>query len=164
MSQQTKHLMHLILMQSTIHAVRHIWTVGSRLRFSFKSEILSMKFGLSHLDPTATNIPNCVNVWIADYSKPIRYIHRKIKQLFFSHDSSIWFWFIVAVHGMDLPFLNAYVDSLGLPNFHQGCNFAVAGSTILPATAASISPFSFGAQVSQFLLFKARVLELLKGK
>jgi len=64
---------------------------------------------------------------------------------------------------MDFPFLNAYIDSLGLANFHQGCNFAVAGSTILPATAASISPFGFGAQVSQFLLFKARVLEMLTG-
>jgi hypothetical protein len=62
---------------------------------------------------------------------------------------------------MDLPFLNAYLDSLGLPNFHQGCNYATAGSTTLLANAASISPFGFGSQVSQFLLFKARVLELL---
>jgi hypothetical protein len=65
------------------------------------------------------------------------------------------------VDALDLPFLNAYLDSLGLPNFHQGCNYATAGSTILPANAASISPFGFGSQVSQFLLFKARVLELL---
>ncbi|MCI28763.1 GDSL esterase/lipase, partial [Trifolium medium] len=65
---------------------------------------------------------------------------------------------------MDLPFLNAYLDSLGLPNFHRGCNYATAGSTILPANAASISPFGFGSQVSQFLLFKTRVLELLAGK
>ncbi|XP_058740572.1 GDSL esterase/lipase At1g54790-like isoform X1 [Vicia villosa] len=61
----------------------------------------------------------------------------------------------------DLPFLNAYLDSLGLPNFRKGCNFAAAGSTILPATASSICPFSFGIQVSQFLRFKARALELL---
>ncbi|XP_061349505.1 GDSL esterase/lipase At1g54790-like [Gastrolobium bilobum] len=65
------------------------------------------------------------------------------------------------MEAMDLPFLNAYMDSLGLPNFQQGCNFAAAGSTILPATATSFSPFSFGVQVSQFLRFKARVLELL---
>lgn len=64
---------------------------------------------------------------------------------------------------MNLPSLNAYMDSLGLPNFNHGCNFAAAGSTILPANAASISPFGFGVQVSQFLLFKARVLELLAG-
>ncbi|XP_058768745.1 GDSL esterase/lipase At1g54790-like isoform X1 [Vicia villosa] len=25
---------------------------------------------------------------------------------------------------MNLPFLDAYLDSVGLPNFHQGCNFA----------------------------------------
>ncbi|CAJ2631593.1 unnamed protein product [Trifolium pratense] len=65
---------------------------------------------------------------------------------------------------LDLPFLNAYLDSLGLPNFKKGCNFAAAGSTILPATASSISPFSFGIQVSQFLRFKARALELLAAK
>uniref|UniRef100_A0A6N2LXG7 Alpha-L-fucosidase n=1 Tax=Salix viminalis TaxID=40686 RepID=A0A6N2LXG7_SALVM len=66
---------------------------------------------------------------------------------------------------MDLPFLNAYLDSVGVPNFRKGCNFAAAGSTILPATATSVSPFSFGVQVNQFLRFKARVLELLaRGK
>lgn len=66
---------------------------------------------------------------------------------------------------MDLPFLNAYLDSVGVPNFRKGCNFAAAGSTILPATASSICPFSFGVQVNQFFRFKARVLELLdKGK
>ncbi|KAL4637164.1 hypothetical protein ACB092_03G060700 [Castanea dentata] len=66
---------------------------------------------------------------------------------------------------MDLPFLNAYLDSIGLPSFRKGCNFAAAGSTIRPATPTSVSPFSFGVQVAQFLRFKARVLELLpKGK
>ncbi|TKY52188.1 GDSL esterase/lipase [Spatholobus suberectus] len=65
---------------------------------------------------------------------------------------------------MKLPFLNAYMDSVGWPNFQQGCNFAAAGSTILPATATSISPFGFGVQVSQFLRFRARVLQLLQGK
>jgi len=65
------------------------------------------------------------------------------------------------VDAMELPFLNAYLDSVGVPNFRKGCNFAAAGSTILPATATSVSPFSFGVQVNQFLRFKARVLELL---
>ncbi|KAI4301837.1 hypothetical protein L6164_035077 [Bauhinia variegata] len=62
---------------------------------------------------------------------------------------------------MDMPFLNAYLDSVGLPSFWKGCNFAAAASTILPATATSLSPFSYGTQVSQFIRFKARVLELL---
>ncbi|KAB5529342.1 hypothetical protein DKX38_019423 [Salix brachista] len=66
-----------------------------------------------------------------------------------------------ALDAMDLPFLNAYLDSVGVPNFRKGCNFAAAGSTILPATVTSVSPFSFGVQVNQFLRFKARVLELL---
>ncbi|KAJ0080009.1 hypothetical protein Patl1_22763 [Pistacia atlantica] len=66
---------------------------------------------------------------------------------------------------MDLPFLNAYLDSIGAPSFQKGCNFAAAGSTILPANPTSVSPFSFGIQVNQFLRFKRRVLELLaKGK
>ncbi|KAG7969101.1 hypothetical protein I3843_07G013800 [Carya illinoinensis] len=64
------------------------------------------------------------------------------------------------VDAMDLPFLNAYLDSVGVPIFRKGCNFATAGSTILPATATSVSPFSFGIQVAQFLRFKARALEL----
>ncbi|XP_015875153.3 GDSL esterase/lipase At1g54790 isoform X1 [Ziziphus jujuba] len=62
---------------------------------------------------------------------------------------------------MDLPFLNAYLDSIGLPSFREGSNFAAAGSTIRPANAASVSPFSFGVQVNQFLRFKKRVLQLL---
>ncbi|KAL8171700.1 hypothetical protein V2J09_023504 [Rumex salicifolius] len=63
--------------------------------------------------------------------------------------------------GMNLPFLNGYLDSLGNPNFHRGANFAAGGSTIHPATANSICPFSFGVQVAQFLHFKARVLAFL---
>lgn len=66
-----------------------------------------------------------------------------------------------AVDAMDMPLLNAYLDSIGAPIFHKGCNFAAAGSTILPATANSISPFSFGVQVAQFFKFKDRVLQLL---
>ncbi|GAB4835865.1 hypothetical protein Ancab_000782 [Ancistrocladus abbreviatus] len=66
---------------------------------------------------------------------------------------------------MDMPFLNAYLESIAAPIFRKGTNFAAAGSTILPATASSVSPFSFGIQVAQFLHFKDRVLDLLsKGK
>ncbi|KAI3452111.1 hypothetical protein Pfo_008776 [Paulownia fortunei] len=61
---------------------------------------------------------------------------------------------------MDLPFLNAYLESIGAPIFRRGCNFAAAGSTILPATASSVSPFSFGIQVAQFFRFKAKVQDI----
>ncbi|KAK4416277.1 GDSL esterase/lipase [Sesamum alatum] len=61
---------------------------------------------------------------------------------------------------MDLPFLNAYLDSIAAPSFRRGCNFAAAGSTILPATASSVSPFSFGIQVAQFFRFKAKVEDI----
>lgn len=71
--------------------------------------------------------------------------------------------FFVSVDAMDMPFLNPYLDSIGLPSFRKGCNFAAAGSTILPPTGSSAFPFSFGIQVAQFFRFKARVLELLKS-
>ncbi|CAI9299100.1 unnamed protein product [Lactuca saligna] len=61
---------------------------------------------------------------------------------------------------MDLPFLNAYLEALGVPNFRKGCNFAAAGSTILPPSVNAVSPFSFGIQVAQFFRFKSRVLQL----
>ncbi|XP_071711490.1 GDSL esterase/lipase At1g54790 [Rutidosis leptorrhynchoides] len=61
---------------------------------------------------------------------------------------------------MDLPFLNAYLEALGVPNFRKGCNFAAAGSTILPPGPNAVSPFSFGIQVAQFFRFKLRVLQL----
>ncbi|EEF37651.1 Alpha-L-fucosidase 2 precursor, putative [Ricinus communis] len=62
---------------------------------------------------------------------------------------------------MDHSFLSPYLDSVGAPNFHMGCNFATGGSSILPANKSSRFPFSFGTQVSQFIHFKARVLELI---
>ncbi|XP_051120159.1 GDSL esterase/lipase At1g54790 isoform X2 [Andrographis paniculata] len=64
---------------------------------------------------------------------------------------------------MDMPFLNAYLDSIGAPSFRRGCNFAVAASTILPPTQFSLSPFSFGIQVAQFFRFKEKV-ERLRDK
>lgn len=69
--------------------------------------------------------------------------------------------FTFAVDAMGRPFLNPYLDSVGAPDFQKGCNFAAGGSTILPANAASTSPFSFGVQVAQFVRFKDRVLKLL---
>ncbi|XP_042467760.1 GDSL esterase/lipase At1g54790-like [Zingiber officinale] len=66
---------------------------------------------------------------------------------------------------IDFPFLNAYLNSIGMPSFQNGCNFAAAGSTILPPTKYSVSPFSFGVQVAQFLRLKNEVLQLLsEGK
>ncbi|XP_074585260.1 GDSL esterase/lipase At1g54790 [Curcuma longa] len=69
------------------------------------------------------------------------------------------------MEAMDMPLLNAYFDSLGAPSFRKGCNFAAAGSTILPATAASVSPFSFAIQIKQFFHLKNEALHLLaKGQ
>lgn len=72
----------------------------------------------------------------------------------------VMFGAILAVNAMDLPFLNPYLEAIGAPSFLAGCNFAAAGSTIHPATAESVSPFSFNVQVAQFLRFKEKVREL----
>ncbi|KAK6239246.1 hypothetical protein QUC31_004715 [Theobroma cacao] len=65
------------------------------------------------------------------------------------------------MEAMELPYLNPYLDSVGSPSFETGCNFATGGSTILPANAASINPFSFNLQLYQFFRFKKRALALL---
>lgn len=67
------------------------------------------------------------------------------------------------VDAMDLPFLRAYLEATGAPSFKRGCNFAAAGSTVHPATASSVSPFSCGVQVAQFLRFKEKV-QLIKNQ
>ncbi|XP_023545470.1 GDSL esterase/lipase At1g54790-like isoform X2 [Cucurbita pepo subsp. pepo] len=64
------------------------------------------------------------------------------------------------MEAMGKPHLRAYLESVGRPSFRKGCNYAAGGSTVLPATAASISPFAFGVQLNQFLHFKDRVLRL----
>ena len=61
---------------------------------------------------------------------------------------------------MNLPFLNPYIGATAPPDFRQGCNFAVAGSTVLPATATSVSPFAFGVQVAQFFRFRDRIADI----
>ncbi|KAK8614616.1 hypothetical protein V6N13_068415 [Hibiscus sabdariffa] len=65
------------------------------------------------------------------------------------------------VETMELPYMNPYLESVGSPSFQTGCNFATGGATIQPANAASMNPFSFNLQLSQFFRFKNRVLTLL---
>ncbi|KAK7301373.1 hypothetical protein RJT34_12236 [Clitoria ternatea] len=58
-----------------------------------------------------------------------------------------------------LPYLSAYLDSLGT-NFSHGANFATFGSTINPPKGiiprGSFSPFYLGVQYSQFKNFKTK--------
>ncbi|CAH2055047.1 unnamed protein product [Thlaspi arvense] len=60
------------------------------------------------------------------------------------------------------PYMRPYLDSVSTQSYRRGCNFAAGGSTIQKANAASISPFGFGAQVSQFITFKSKVLQLIQ--
>ncbi|KAF8091870.1 hypothetical protein N665_0433s0036 [Sinapis alba] len=60
------------------------------------------------------------------------------------------------------PYLRPYLDSVSTQSYLRGCNFAAGGSTIQKANAASISPFGFGVQVSQFITFKFKVLQLIQ--
>ncbi|VVA13343.1 Hypothetical predicted protein [Prunus dulcis] len=66
-------------------------------------------------------------------------------------------------HKLGLPFLSAYLDSLG-SNFHHGASFATGGSTFQPLDGrmfeARYSPISLNLQLSQFAQFKARVNEV----
>ncbi|XP_019183496.1 PREDICTED: GDSL esterase/lipase At5g14450-like [Ipomoea nil] len=57
---------------------------------------------------------------------------------------------------LGLPYLNAYLDSIGT-SFRHGANFATAGSSILPG---GYSPFFLDIQISQFIQFKKRTIEL----
>lgn len=60
-------------------------------------------------------------------------------------------WIYVAEE-LKLPYLSAYLDSVG-SNYRHGANFAVGGSSIRPG---GYSPFPLGLQVDQFLQFKSR--------
>ncbi|KAF8390515.1 hypothetical protein HHK36_025042 [Tetracentron sinense] len=60
---------------------------------------------------------------------------------------------------LGLPYLNAYLDSVG-SNFTHGANFATAGSTIRPQNTtlsqSGFSPFSFNVQFYQYNDFHQR--------
>ncbi|KFK37922.1 hypothetical protein AALP_AA3G047700 [Arabis alpina] len=64
------------------------------------------------------------------------------------------------MEAIDRPYLRPYLDSISTQSYRRGCNFAAGGSTIQKANAATISPFGFGVQVSQFITFKYKVLQL----
>lgn len=66
------------------------------------------------------------------------------------------------MEAIDRPYLRPYLDSVSTQSYRRGCNFAAGGSTVQKANAASISPFGFGVQVSQFITFKSKVLQLLQ--
>ncbi|KAK1271497.1 GDSL esterase/lipase [Acorus gramineus] len=61
--------------------------------------------------------------------------------------------------GLGLPYLSAYLDSLGT-NFSHGVNFATAASTIGPQNQSlaisGFSSFSLDIQLTQFMQFKSR--------
>ncbi|KAL6994335.1 hypothetical protein U1Q18_012441 [Sarracenia purpurea var. burkii] len=57
---------------------------------------------------------------------------------------------------LGLPYLNAYLDSVGT-SFRNGANFASGGSSIRPG---GYSPFDLSVQISQFTQFKSRTTDL----
>ncbi|KAK8647024.1 hypothetical protein V6N13_120782 [Hibiscus sabdariffa] len=58
---------------------------------------------------------------------------------------------------LGVPYLNAYLDSIGT-SFRHGANFAAGGSCIQPK--CGYGPFNLATQVSQFIHFKARATAL----
>jgi hypothetical protein len=70
---------------------------------------------------------------------------------------------IFAAEKLGLPYLDAYLDSIGT-NFRHGANFATSASMIQPLDAKmygmGFSPISLDIQLLQFEQFKARTTEL----
>lgn len=64
-----------------------------------------------------------------------------------------------AAQGLGLPYLSAFLDSVG-SNFSHGANFATAGSTIRPQNTTlrqgGFSPISLDVQFTQFSDFHRR--------
>ncbi|XP_071717492.1 GDSL esterase/lipase At5g14450-like [Rutidosis leptorrhynchoides] len=64
---------------------------------------------------------------------------------------------------LSMPYLSAYVDSIGT-NFRHGANFAASGCTIQPADALMLNrtfnPITLDVQLSQFEQFKKRSSDL----
>ncbi|KAL2336119.1 hypothetical protein Fmac_010565 [Flemingia macrophylla] len=65
-------------------------------------------------------------------------------------------------HGLGLPYLSPYLQSIG-SDYTHGANFASSASTVLPPTTSffvsGLSPFSLSIQLKQMKQFKARVDE-----
>lgn len=74
-----------------------------------------------------------------------------------------WFSQTDVAEKLGLPFVGAYLDSIGI-SFRHGANFATGGSTIQPVDSkifeAGFSPISLDIQLLQFEQFKARTFEL----
>jgi hypothetical protein len=71
--------------------------------------------------------------------------------------------FIYAAERLKLPYLSAYLNSIGT-NYRHGANFATGGSTIRRQNETifeyGISPFALDMQIVQFDQFKARTTDL----
>ncbi|CAH2047084.1 unnamed protein product, partial [Thlaspi arvense] len=61
-----------------------------------------------------------------------------------------------AGQSLNTSLLRPYLDSLGGSRFQNGANFAIVGSSTLPKNV----PFSLNIQISQYVHFKSRSLEL----
>jgi hypothetical protein len=74
-----------------------------------------------------------------------------------------FFFFFFAAKRLRLPYLSAYLNSIGT-NFKHGANFATGGSTIRRLNesffANGVSPFSLEIQIVQFDQFKTRTSNL----
>lgn len=82
---------------------------------------------------------------------------------FFCFVVVFFFSLFLAAEKLNLPYLSAYLNSLGT-NYRHGANFATGGSTIRRQNETifeyGISPFSLDMQIVQYDQFKQRTAEL----
>ncbi|KAF3777873.1 GDSL esterase/lipase [Nymphaea thermarum] len=106
-------------------------------------------------------IVNGVEVVATTCADPSKYVNVPNLLIYVQYTDFIWFLWVIllAAKHSGLPYLNAYLDSVG-SNFSHGANFATAGSTILRQNTtlfqSGFSPFSLDVQSWQFNQFKAR--------
>lgn len=121
--------------------------------FTGKFVHFSAKHRLFTWSTTGTKFELCSLVWL------LIVCHKSGLSLFYL---TLFAFSFVAGH-LGLPFLNAYVDSIG-SNFSHGACFAASGSTLQPVNAkiyeAGFNPFSVDVQLLQFEQLKDRTEEL----
>ncbi|XP_019455186.1 PREDICTED: esterase-like [Lupinus angustifolius] len=135
------------------------FSITATFQISFVSFLVLLSVATSQLNPC--NFPAIFNFGASNsdtggFSAALSALKPPFGETFFHRpagrisDGRIILDFIAESYG--LPYLSAYLDSLGT-NFSHGANFATLGSTIRPPGQNAPSPFYLNLQYSQFMNF-----------